>query len=66
MDMLSIYVISAKSNVTTNIFVKSIVVQKMAYTFIYDINMSPEHFEIKIKDLCPLQRFKIDIYQMHL
>ena len=26
--------------------------------FMYDICMSPEHFEIKNKDLCPLQRFK--------
>ena len=42
---------SAKSNDITNICVKSIHVQKIAYTSIYDIIMSPEHFEIKNKDL---------------
>ena len=46
--------ISAKSNDITNIFVTSILVQKIAYTSIYDIIMFPEHFEIKNKDLCPL------------
>ena len=35
----------------SNIFVKSIIVQKIVYTSIYDINMSPEHFEKKNKDL---------------
>ena len=45
---------SAKSNDITNIFVKSILVQKMVYTSIYDITMSFEHFEIKKKDLRPL------------
>ena len=39
--------ISAKSIDITNIFVKSILVQKIAYTSLYDIIMSPEHFEIK-------------------
>ena len=34
----------------TNIFLKSILVQKIAYSSIYDIIMSPEHFEIKYKD----------------
>ena len=38
----------------TNIFVKSIFVQKIAFTSIYDTIMSPEHFEIKNKALCPL------------
>ena len=37
-----------------NIFVKFILVQKIVYTSIYDIIMSPEHFEIKNKDLHPL------------
>ena len=36
-----------KSNDITNIFVKSILVQKIAFTFIYVVTMSPEHFEIK-------------------
>ena len=49
-----IFFISAKSNDITNIFVTSILVQKIAYTSIYDIIMSPEHFEIKNKDLRPL------------
>ena len=49
MDMFSIFLISAKSNDITNIFVKSILVLKIAPTFIYDIIMSPEHFEIKKK-----------------
>ena len=35
-------------------FVESILVQKIALTFIYDIFMSPEHFEIKNKDVRPL------------
>ena len=41
---------SAKSNDIT----KSILVQKIAYSSIYDIIMSPEHFEIKSKDMRPL------------
>ena len=45
---------SAKSNDITNIFVKSILVQKIALSSMYDIIMSPEHFEIKNKDLHPL------------
>ena len=53
-DMFSIFLIFAKSNDITNIFVTSILVQKIAYTSIYDIIMSPEHFEIKNKDLSPL------------
>ena len=44
----------AKSNNITNCFVKSILVQKIAKSSIYDIIMSPEYFEIKNKDLCPL------------
>ena len=54
MDMCSIFFISAKSNDITNIVVKSILVQKIAYTSIYDIIMSPEQFEIKKKDFRPL------------
>ena len=49
---------SVKSNDITNIFVKSTLVQKIAYNCIYDITMSPEQFKIKNKDLCPLQRLK--------
>ena len=45
---------SAKSNDNTNIFVKSFLVQKIAYNSIYDIIMSPQHFEIKNNDLRPL------------
>ena len=48
---VSILLISAKSNDITNMFVKSILVQKIAYTSIYDIIMSPEHFEIQNKEL---------------
>ena len=43
--------ISAKSNDITDISVKSILVQNIAYTSIYDIILSPEHFEIKNKDM---------------
>ena len=53
MDMFSIFLISAKSNDITKMFVKSILVQKIAYTTIYDIIMSPEHFEIQNKELRP-------------
>ena len=58
MDMFSIFLISAKSSDISNMFVKSIIVLKIAPTSIYDIIMSPEHFEIKNKDLRPLQRLK--------
>ena len=44
---------SAKSNDITNIFVKSILVQKIAFTSIYDMSMSPEHFEIRTKICVP-------------
>ena len=54
MDMFSIFLISAKSNDISNILVKSILVQKIVLTSIYDMIMSPEHFEIKNKDLRPL------------
>ena len=40
---------SAKSNAITNFFLKAILVQKIAYSHIYDITMSREHFEIKTK-----------------
>ena len=36
---------SVKSNDITNIFVKSTLVQKIAYNCIYDITMSPEQFK---------------------
>ena len=45
---------SAKSNDISNIFVKSILVQKIVLTSIYNISMSPDHFEIKNKDVRPL------------
>ena len=45
-----IFLISAKSYDISNMFVKSILVQKIALTSIWDIIMSPEHFEIKNKD----------------
>ena len=48
MDMFSIFLISAKSNDITNIYLNSILVQKIASTFIYDIIMSPEHFSLNI------------------
>ena len=54
LGMFSLLLTSAKSNDITNIFVKSILVQKVACTSIYDISMSLEHFEIKNKDLRPL------------
>ena len=50
-DMFSIHLISARSNDIANISVKSILLQKIAYTSIYDIIMSPEHFEIKNNDM---------------
>ena len=52
--MLKLFLTSAKSYDITKNFVKSILVQKIAFTSIYDIIMSPEHFEIKNKDLRPL------------
>ena len=54
MDMFSLFLNSAKFNDITNIFEKSIFVQKIALTSIQDIIMSPEQFEIKNKDLRPL------------
>ena len=45
--MFSLFLTSAKSSDNTNIFVKSIIVQKMALVSIYDIIKSPKHFEIK-------------------
>ena len=52
--MLKLFLTYAKSNDITNILSKSFLVQKMAYASIYEIIMSPEHFEIKNKDLRPL------------
>ena len=49
--MFSIFLISTKSNDITKKLIKSILVQKIAYTSIYDSIMSPEHFEIKNKEL---------------
>ena len=54
MDMFFLFLKSTKSNDISNMFLKSILVQKIALTSIYDIIMSPEHFEIKNKDLRPL------------
>ena len=45
------FLISAKSNDITKKILKSILVQKIAYTYIYDISMSPEQFEIKNKEI---------------
>ena len=52
--MLKLFSSSAKSNDITNIFVESILVQKIAFTPIYDLTMSPEHFEITNIVLCPI------------
>ena len=52
--MSKLFLTSAKSNDITKHFVKSFLVQKIVFTSIYDIIMSPEHFEIKNKDLRPL------------
>ena len=49
--MFLIILISAKSNDITKKFVKSILVQKIAYISIYASIMSPEHFEMKNKEL---------------
>ena len=54
LDMVSLFLMSAKSNVITNIFLKSILVRKISYSSIYDISMSPEHSEKQNKDLHPL------------
>ena len=54
MDMFSIFLFSAKSNDIIFFLVKSILVQKIANTSIYDNITFPEHFEIKFKDLRPL------------
>ena len=56
--MFSLFLMTAKSNDITNILVKSILVQKIAFTSIYDIIMSPEHFEIKIKICVPYNGYK--------
>ena len=56
--MFSICLIPAKSNDVTNISVKSILVEKITYTSIYDIIMSPEHYEIKNNDMRPLYWLK--------
>ena len=64
--MVSLFLTSAKSNEITNISLKSIPVQKIAYSSIYDTIMSPELFEIKNKDLRPFLRLKIDSYQLCL
>ena len=45
---------AAESNDIANSFVKSILLQKIAFTFIYDITMSPDFFEIKNKDSHPV------------
>ena len=49
--VFDIFLISAKSNGITKKFVKSILVEKIAYTSIHDSIMSPEQFEIKNKEL---------------
>ena len=64
--VFGVFFTSTKSNDITNTFVKSILVQKSAYTSIYDIIMSPEHIEIKNKELCPFLRLQIDSYQLCL
>ena len=46
-----VFLTSVTSNDITNIFVKSYIVQKSVYTSIYDMILSPEHFEIENKDL---------------
>ena len=61
---VSIFLISTESNDITNIFCKICSCTKNAFTSIYDISMSPEHFEIKNKDLRPLQGLKIDSYKL--
>ena len=51
--MLKLFLTCAKPNDITNILSKSILVQKMAYVSIYEIIMSPEHFEIRTKICVP-------------
>ena len=46
-----IVLISAKSNDITNMYLKSIIVQKIAFSSIFDIIISPDYFEIKSKDI---------------
>ena len=55
-----------KSNDITTIFVKSILVQKIVKTSIYDSIMSPEHLEINNKNLRLLYQLKIDSYLLCL
>ena len=50
---LKLFLASAKSSDITIIFVKSIL-QKFAFIFAYDIVKSPEHFETKNKESCPI------------
>ena len=49
-----IFLFRPKTNDITNMLVKFILVQKIAYTSIYDIIMSTEHLEIQNKELCLL------------
>ena len=53
--VFDIFFISAKSNDISNIFVKSII----TLTSIYNISMSPEHFEIKKQRFASLITVKI-------
>ena len=50
----SLFLTFAKSDDITNIFVKSILVQKIALTSIYDIIMSPEPFLNKEQRFAPI------------
>ena len=50
-NVFDILFISGKSKDISNIFVKSILAQKIVSTSINDIIMSPKHFEIKKKYL---------------
>ena len=54
LEHIFVVLMSAKSNDVTNMYLKSIIVQKIAYSSIYDVIMSPGHFEIKSKDMRPL------------
>ena len=54
LEMFPLFLIAMKSNDITHKFAKSFLVQKIAKTSIYNISMSPEHFEIKNKELPPL------------
>ena len=63
----SLFLTAAKSNAITNIFVKSILVQKIiALTYIYDIIVSSEHFEIKKQRFATPIIIEIDSYQLCL